>query len=506
MIAKWPWDRKNGPNSGILFPAGWILGKWNPKARRIFLLDRRAGGYDGSPMNRIAKNASLFLAVCALNCTGLHAEEEIIGQVMDTDRTDWWGGNGITGDWFGVRTTLSDRGIDIFGSYTVDVFGNTTGGLKTGTVYAGSLQFGADVDLENLVGWKGGSVSTTWLWLSGRDASEDLVGNFLTISNIAGFNTLRMLELWFQQNVFDDKISLRVGQLAADSEFIISDYGGLFINGTFGWPAFTYMNLLAGGPGYPMGTPGLRLALQPVDWFTFMTAAFQGDVFEQDVNRHGFRYRLDSTTGFTFINEAQFRWNHAEDESGLPGAIKSGVWFQTGRFADALADSTRSGNLGAYWILDQMLCREPVSSVESRVSGKGPSDFKNARQSAPIAVEKSDQGLGFFTRIAFTPEDRNYVNFYFDAGLSYKGLIPSRDDDTLGIAFGYAQISNGARSSLRDEGSTPLGAEMVLEATYQVQVNNWFVVQPDLQFIINPNATSEPGNALLLGFRGEVTF
>jgi len=458
-------------------------------------------------MKKLILSLILGASSLALTATSLHAQEEIIGQVLDTDRPDWWGGDGITGDWFGARTTLSDRGIDLFGSYTVDVFGNTTGGLKTGTVYAGSLQFGADVDLEKLAGWEGGCVSTTWIWLSGRDASEDLVGNFLTISNIAGFNTLRMFELWFQQNLLEDKISLRVGQLAADSEFIISDYAGLFLNGTFGWPAFTYMNIPAGGPGYPMGTLGVRLALQPVEWFTFMTAAFQGDVFEQDVNRHGFRYRLDAATGYTFINEAQFRWNHADDETGLPGAFKSGVWFQTGRSADPLADSTRSGNLGAYWILDQMLYREPTPTAEAPVFGKGSADFKNAKQVASTATaEKSDQGLGFFTRIAVTPQDRNFVNFYFDTGLTYKGLIPTRDDDTLGIGFGYAQISNGARSSLRDEGSNPRGAEMVLEATYQIQVNNWFVVQPDLQVIINPNATSDLGNALLLGFRGEVTF
>jgi porin len=458
-------------------------------------------------MNLITNRICIAMTATALFAEDLSAQEEITGQVMDTDRTDWWGGDGITGDWFGARTMLSDHGIDLFGSYTIDVFGNTTGGVKTGTIYAGLLQFGAELDLDKLVGWQGGSVSTTWLWISGKDASEELVGNFLTISNIAGLETLRMFELWFQQNLFDDVLSLRAGQLAADSEFIISDYAGLFINGTFGWPAFTYMNIPAGGPGYPMGTLGLRLALQPVHWFTFMTAVFQGDVFEQDVNRHGFRYRLDAATGYTFINEAQIRWNHADEEIGLPGALKSGIWFQTGNFADPLADSTRSGNLGAYWILDQMLYREPTRSAKASVFGKGGADCKNPKQAAPTAAtEKTDQGLGFFTRIAFTPQDRNFVNFYFDTGLTYKGLIPGRDVDTLGIGFGYAQISNGSRSALRNNGSVPRGAEMVLEATYQIQINNWFAVQPDLQVIINPNATSDFGNALLLGFRGEVTF
>jgi carbohydrate-selective porin OprB len=44
------------------------------------------------------------------------------------------------------------------------------------------LDFGLKLDLEKAFGWRGASLSTTWLLLSGKDASEDLVGNFLTIS------------------------------------------------------------------------------------------------------------------------------------------------------------------------------------------------------------------------------------------------------------------------------------------------------------------------------------
>jgi Carbohydrate-selective porin, OprB family len=104
--------------------------------------------------------------------------------------------------------------------------------------------------------------------MTGRDASEDLVGNFLTISNIAGFNTLRMDELWFQQNLLDDRISIRFGQIRADTEFVVSEVSALFLNATLGFPAFMYTNLPDGGPVCPMGTLGIRLALTPVKYFT----------------------------------------------------------------------------------------------------------------------------------------------------------------------------------------------------------------------------------------------
>ncbi len=83
-------------------------------------------------------------------------------------------------------------------------------------------------DLEKLVGWRGATFNTTWLWLSGKDISGEDVGNFLTVSNIAGFNTFRALDIWLEQELFDDKLAIRAGQMTADSEFVISDYGSLF--------------------------------------------------------------------------------------------------------------------------------------------------------------------------------------------------------------------------------------------------------------------------------------
>jgi len=147
-------------------------------------------------------------------------------------------------------------------------------------VYTGLLNFGIEWGLEKAVGWQGGSVNTTWLWISGKDASGTLGGNDLTISDIAGFQTLRMFELWFQQDFWDDRISLRIGQLAADSKFVISDYAAWFIDGTFGWPAFMYLNLPEGGPASPMSTLGARVAIHPVEWLTFLIAVSQGNVYD----------------------------------------------------------------------------------------------------------------------------------------------------------------------------------------------------------------------------------
>ena len=405
----------------------------------------------------------------------------------------------ILGDWVTANPLLTDRGVTLFGGYLAEVWGNTSGGINAGAVYTGVLDFGAELDLEKVAGWHGASTSTTWQWLSGRDASEDLVGNFLTVSNAAGFNTLRMLEMWFQQNLLEDAVSIRLGQLTADAEFLISDYGGLFLNATFGWAPLAYMNIPSGGPASPMGAPGARVAVTPLEWFTFLSAVFQGNVFAQDVNRHGFRWRLDAQQGFSFFNEAQIRWNHRDEETGLPGQFKAGAWFQTGEYADVLTNSTASGNSGYYFIIDQMLVRE--SAEVAPAQNKSGKNFKE-----PVPVAKSDQGLGWFSRMGFAPSDRNFVDYYFDAGFTYKGLVPGRDNDTAGVAFGYAQLSSGAQGGIADGGGTPAGAEMALEVTYQAEITPCFIVQPDVQYIINPGGATDLQNAFVIGCRASVVF
>src|SRR6516164_9344808 len=455
---------------------------------------------------------SLFVSRCrwavlSLIAATAWAEPREIPKENSSPLSDWLSADGITGDWGGLRSKLADRGIVFLGTEQVEGWGNTTGGLERGTVYTGLLKLGLNLDLEKAVGWCGSSVGTTWFWLSGRDASADLVGNFLTISGIAGFNTVRMFELWFQQNLLNDKISLRLGQLTADTEFIISRYGATFLNGTFGWPAFMYMNLPGGGPGFPVGTLGMRLAIQPVKWFRLQTAVFQGNVYAQNVNLHGFRWRLDSRNGFFFLSEAQFRWNRSAGEMGLPGQFKAGAWFNTAKFAELNDNSFVRGNYGFYFILDEMLYRKPANMTEhhATVDNDGKRTISDT-ESERATGKKSDQGLGWFGRIAFEPQDRNFIGLNLDTGLTYNGLIPTRDGDTLGVAFAYAQLSSGAQQAAIDAGSVGVGAEMALEVTYQAQISKWLSVQPDLQVIINPDGNQDLNNALVIGSRVSITF
>lgn len=433
---------------------------------------------------------------------------------LDERVKPWFDGDNGTGDWYGYRTKLKDKGVEIGVSSSNEVWGNVVGGLQRGSVVIGAIQIASIIDFEKLINWKGGSFYSRWLCLTGQDPSANLEGNIFTISNIYGYNTFRNTELWLQQKFMEDKLSLRAGQLVADSEFVISDYAALFLNSTFGWPAFMSTSLPSSGPNYPVGTPGVRLEWKPIEPLLFRVAAFQGNPQSQNVNNHGFYWYLNEYQGFFYIAETAYRY-----DVGLPGQVKAGAWFDSATFPHADgSNGAFYGNEGCYGVIDQMLYRKPKN--------KSSQDSKNVISSGvdhqkELVDQASDQGLGAFGRIAFEPENRNLLSFYCDSGLNYKGLIPTRDKDTLGVSVAYGRLSDASVNN-QDEvqfpsaatgsltqlapGTKAAGFEMVIETTYQAQITAWLAVQPDIQYIIHPGASQDIPNAFVLGVRATVTF
>jgi porin len=153
-----------------------------------------------------------------------------------------------------------------------------------------------------------------------------------------------------------------------------------------------------------------------------------------------------------------------------------------------------------------MLYREPGEAVAAAALGKDGKSFSSSKASEQTKEAASNQGLACFGRIAFGPQNRNFVGFYFDTGLVYTGLIPTRDEDQVGVGFVYAQLTDGARRTLELDGSRGVGAEMVLEFTYKAILTPWLYIQPDAQFIINPGATQDLRNAFVLGGRVSINF
>lgn len=152
-----------------------------------------------------------------------------------------------------------------------------------------------------------------------------------------------------------------------------------------------------------------------------------------------------------------------------------------------------------------MLYREP-SAESSAPLAKGPSDGKSFKEVVTPHAKLSDQGLYAFSLINFAPKYNNNVPFYFQTGLIYKGLIPTRDQDQMGVAFAYGNYSFYEQEVDEEAGKPVQTYEAVLEFDYRFQINKWAYVQPVLQYFIRPNGAGLVANATVIGFQLGATF
>lgn len=410
---------------------------------------------------------------------------------------------GLSGHWGGLRDNLSGRGFDLHAGYIGEVMGNISGGLRTGAVYEGLLELGIQVDFERAGLWSNGVFYVSALWPHGRGPTEHLVGDLLGVSNIEAWESLRLYELWYEHSFLEDRLSVRFGQLLADTDFAYTGPGSLFLNAAFGWPAFISANTLNTGPAYYVAAPGVRLRADPEDWLFFQAGIYDGDPFddpEGDPRRteSGNHVQLGSEQGFLSMGEVGIRIPRSEDAGSLPGEYKLGGWFHSGDFESNLYDSSSEPYL--------------LSGAAPRSHGENYGVYITAEQMVWRESPESAEGLSVFSRAGFSRADRNLFSFVCDGGFTYEGLFPGRENDIAGIGVVYARISEDIRRrerlerNLTGEDAPVSDHELVLEASYSIQVGQWLSIQPDFQWIHHPGGSSAIPDAFVLGLRTTIIF
>lgn len=386
------------------------------------------------------------------------------------------------------KKALLDRGFNLQINYFGETLGNT-GGVRQGAIYEGLLEMSIDGDLQKIAGLKGASFHVNAYQIHGRGLSTYNIFNYSTISGIEARRTTRLFELWFEQEFFDGLASVRIGQLAADTEFILSDIDALYFNGTYGWPNITSTNLPGTGPHYPVTTPGVRLKLTPNDQTTLLLAVFNGDpagvgldtALTEIKNPAGINFRLKDPP--LAIAEAQYKYTLPIGADGLAGKVRIGGWRHFGKFDDiyfgvdglSLANPssngipiTHVGDFGIYGIIDQMIWRLP---------GDDPK-----------------KGIGVYGFAMACPPNRNLMEFDAQIGVSFAGLWDKRPHDIFGLAASFSKLSSSVQQLDRDAAFysdpwTPVrNYELALELTYQAQIVPGLIIQPDFQYIFNPGA------------------
>lgn len=416
----------------------------------------------------------------------------------------FWTRDKLFGDAAGLRPLLDKYGIKLDGDEWSEVFGNATGGVRRGAIYEGSTYLTLGIDTSKLLNWKdGGKIAVSAFQIHGRGLSSHNLDNLNVVSSVEAQPTARLFELWYEQTFFDNRTSLRIGQMGADQEFMTSLYAPLFINAGFGWPTLAAIDLPEGGPAYPLATPGVRLRQAVNDKLAFQAGVYNGNPAD---NGSGTSFAVNK--GVLAIAELQLATNAEEHALGLPGAYKVGAWYNSNSFADPRYDS------------DGLSLADPASNGIAAAHRGDWSVYAVAQQMLYKVQGTQDQGLGVFARMMGAPDDRNVVDFFIDAGATYKGPFSFRPDDQLGVGVLFAKISGAASEADLDQAAFsgapyPVrSAETAIEATYQIQLAPWWNLQPDFQYVFkpggsipNPNMPAQTiGNEAIFGLRTAITF
>ena len=428
----------------------------------------------------------------------------------------------LLGDAGGLRPGLARVGIALTLTDINEAFGNLAGGIKRGAAYEGLSTLTLQLDTQKAFGWGGGLFNISGLQIRGHNFSQFHVGDLQTTSGIAATPTTRLWEAWYQQQIVDGKLDVRVGLQSLDQEFMTSTGSAVFLNTMMGWPMLPSADLYAGGPSYPLSSLGVRLKAQQ-GAFTVLGGVFQdnppGGPFANDgqlrgSSRWGGNFNL--RTGALFIGEIQYAHNPPSvgapnapaAQSGLPGTYKIGFYYDTAGYPDQRFD-TRGVSLA-----------NPASSGIARTDRGNFSLYAVADQTIWQPDPEQPMALAVFLRPMIAPSDRNQINFSVNGGVTLKAPLPGRDDDTLGLGFGVANIGGGARGLARDLALFSAtyvpgrGAETFVELTYQAQIAPWWQLQPDIQYrwrtgggVADPNRPGKAlGNALIIGVRNLITF
>jgi len=112
---------------------------------------------------------------------------------------EWFDGNALTGDWWGVRNFLDDSGVELSASYTNNIAGNPVGGMTQSFAYADNFSFGMQLDFEKLIKWQGLTLTVSALDRNGSNLSARNIGNQFTVQQILWGRTLTIT--WPQKGV-----------------------------------------------------------------------------------------------------------------------------------------------------------------------------------------------------------------------------------------------------------------------------------------------------------------
>lgn len=393
-----------------------------------------------------------------------------LGEIIKSDISKpkvkkWLDGDFAAGRFFGARPLFESHGVTVNSSFLYSPFMKTMGGEigdRSEKGY-GLFNLGVTVDTQKAGLWKGGTFFALYQRKTGYGISgpDSAMGDYMGFDGWDWRQINQISEYWYQQKLFNNKLRLKFGRQDSNTDFGYLNSGWDFMNSAFSVIPNTPL------PTYPDAQLGFMVEINPKEWISI---------------RNGIYSRFNVPFNITEIEVKP-------TIKKMPGRYMLGAWElsdSTGFDAPTGTDSegfTYSNNFnrnfGGYFGFEQMVYKENKDD------------------------DNDMQGLVVFGQAGISPSDRNDMSQYYGCGLHYLGLIPKRDKDIAGVAVGSGRFSPRL-GNVGVDCPSRTGNETVVEAFYRAQINHWFYLQPDVQFIMNPGGMYQ--NSVAIGIRSVVTF
>jgi porin len=385
----------------------------------------------------------------------------------------------LTDNWFGFGEKLTDAGIKAKLTATQVYQTNLHGGLSThrhSGRYAGRYDLTVIFDLQKLMRIPGAKLYTRTRggWSDGLDSTSvgSVVGN---VDKVApGYNPIYVSRIYYEQSLLDGRLLFRVGKMLLTDKFECSGRPGPFDGSPYANDEAT--QFLNGALKYNASIPfppeglGAAVHLMPVQWW-YVAAAVADS--QADKRETGFKTTFHGEDYFFRIYETGVVPMLPSPNGSMPGTYRMGTWVDGRRRSEHDGGHQRDSQ-GFYLGLDQMLWKEPNQD------------------------EKGSQGLGAFFRFGLADSDVYKFNRFWSGGVQYAGLIPTRDDDVLGVGCALGRLVEAA--------GYDKAYESVLEVYYNIKITPWLNVSPSVQYVWNPGGADGVGNACVVGCRVHMTF
>lgn len=382
-------------------------------------------------------------------------------------------GNGLLGRTlgFGPNSGVSLGGI-LVGSGNWLISGGVKPGSTSGTV---ALGLNLNIDTAKAFGIPGGQFAAEFGAWMGQDVNGDAgsVQNYNTVATQAPFNRAELLQVWWRQKLFNDKLIIKVGKINATGDFgvVLSpafvsqpNLQDWTISGLTYVPPGLNPTLFGRLPGYPNTAYGLEVTLEPTKQLYLSYGLFDGN------GATGFQtglYAGPRVNTYKFnIGEIGYEWRLGAQ--GKPGLAGVGIWGQTGRLLTPYL-TYENGATGFYAFANQRLWYQHPG--------------------------RDTSGLIGFLQYGYTGDRAAEVNEYVGGGLTAVALVPGRPADSMGIGFAWSRLNRGpfAGSFFFPNVSSPSTAlrnsELMMQVYYQAVLIPWtLVLEPSYTFIPTPGA------------------